>query len=257
MSELFKICIHHGELKQEDIYKKKRGNKIDLKCNICRKIQDRRGGKKRRETHPPIYKNVPVSERKLDVSKKCSKHGDLPLDRIYINARGNAVCKICKNESARRLMNIELSDDITHRICSKCKIQKPLNDFRKHDKSKRFPYCAICRTEANIKNYNTRRSYLKLKYGMTIQQYEKMYEEQKGLCAICSKPETAKVGGTSNLPARFLSVDHCHEADKNGIKKPRALLCGACNRSLGLIKENADTARSMANYIETICKKPA
>lgn len=62
---------------------------------------------------------------------------------------------------------------------------------------------------------------LKHLYGITIEQYEHMYLNQKGRCAICFK----------NMDK--LHVDHCHDT-----KKVRGLLCGNCNRGLGLFKDN-------------------
>ena len=61
-------------------------------------------------------------------------------------------------------------------------------------------------------------------YGVTREQYEKMNEEQNGLCAICRNPPT---GGTNKT---MLEVDHCHES-----MRVRGLLCGPCNRLLGLM----------------------
>jgi hypothetical protein len=71
------------------------------------------------------------------------------------------------------------------------------------------------------------------KYGITIEYYDSMVEQQRGLCAIClKKPEK-------------LHVDHSHET---GIV--RALLCHKCNTSLGLLQEDAEILNRAIEYLE-------
>lgn len=82
---------------------------------------------------------------------------------------------------------------------------------------------------------------LKRYYGMTGEEYGEMLAAQHGLCAICNKPETAMF----NDAPKAMHVDHCHATNQI-----RALLCGACNGMLGLAKDNPETLRSAADYIE-------
>lgn len=63
--------------------------------------------------------------------------------------------------------------------------------------------------------------WLTLAYGLGIKGYNRLYDIQKGCCAICG---TKKPRGT----VRGLMVDHCHKTGK-----VRALLCDPCNRYLG------------------------
>lgn len=84
-------------------------------------------------------------------------------------------------------------------------------------------------------------SHLKLKFNMTIDDYEKMVKEQKGLCAICHKPEIKIVNGKVIL----LAIDH---NDKTG--KIRKLLCYSCNIGIGHLKDNPELLRSAAKYLE-------
>tara|TARA_R110002153_G_scaffold1367_4_gene7050 strand:- start:460 stop:729 length:270 start_codon:yes stop_codon:yes gene_type:complete len=64
---------------------------------------------------------------------------------------------------------------------------------------------------------------LRHRYGIELEEYDKMLEEQGGLCYICEEPP-----GKSPL-----SVDHCH---KDGTI--RGLLCHNCNHGLGKFKDN-------------------
>ena len=54
-------------------------------------------------------------------------------------------------------------------------------------------------TQAHIKD---RALSLKKNYGITIETYEKMFMSQKGVCAVCEKPEPSHKG--------YLCVDHNH-----------------------------------------------
>jgi len=78
-------------------------------------------------------------------------------------------------------------------------------------------------------------------FGLTPDQYEKMFQDQDGVCAICKKEETAtRLGTVVNL-----SVDHCHSTGH-----VRGLLCDRCNKGLGHFFDDPDFLRSAADYIE-------
>jgi hypothetical protein len=85
-------------------------------------------------------------------------------------------------------------------------------------------------------------------YGITITEYAQMYSKQNGLCAICGKPETARVPGRkaegNELRTRDLSVDHNHTTGKN-----RELLCNACNHMLGHSLESKSTLLNAVRYL--------
>lgn len=82
---------------------------------------------------------------------------------------------------------------------------------------------------------------LKRYYGMTGEEYGEMLAAQKGLCAVCGKPETAMFNGVPKV----MHVDHDHATGQI-----RELLCGSCNGMLGLAKDSPETLRSAADYIE-------
>lgn len=80
------------------------------------------------------------------------------------------------------------------------------------------------------------------KYGITPDDYQFFFQMQGGLCAICNKPETNLRSDRKGL--RSLAVDHDHVSGK-----VRGLLCGNCNRALGLLKDDAARFDSAAAYI--------
>lgn len=86
----------------------------------------------------------------------------------------------------------------------------------------------------------TRKSNL-AKYGMTLDDYDKMLADQGGVCASCGLPET----GRNQHGIVSLAVDHCHTTGRI-----RGLLCMACNRTLGMLGENVDRVIALAVYAE-------
>ncbi|KKN59760.1 hypothetical protein LCGC14_0538500 [marine sediment metagenome] len=66
---------------------------------------------------------------------------------------------------------------------------------------------------------------MKWRYGITLAEYDEMFETQDGVCAICELP---------SINCR-LSVDHDHKTGK-----VRGLLCHPCNMSLGVYEKRKD-----------------
>ena len=73
-------------------------------------------------------------------------------------------------------------------------------------------------------------------YGISVEDYESMHEEQGGTCWICR--------GTNDEMA--LCIDHDHETNL-----VRGLLCNLCNRSLGLMNDDVDRLRRAVLYLES------
>ena len=82
-----------------------------------------------------------------------------------------------------------------------------------------------------------RNSYLLRKYGITLEQYDEMYERQQGCCAVCLRH--------SEEFTRRLAVDHNHKT-----REVRGLLCNYCNHRLIGRHTDADLLRRMASYLE-------
>lgn len=73
-------------------------------------------------------------------------------------------------------------------------------------------------------------------YGMTLEEYDQLYEKQNGCCAICFIKEQ---------PNKKLSIDHDHKTGKI-----RGLLCNPCNVSMGYAKEDIKILEKMIQYLE-------
>ena len=76
---------------------------------------------------------------------------------------------------------------------------------------------------------------LQAQYGITLDDYLRMHEEQDGLCAICKCPEMHRT---------TLSVDHCHRTGE-----VRGLLCNLCNTGLGRFEDNPELVAEALSYL--------
>lgn len=119
-----------------------------------------------------------------------------------------------------------------NRPCSRCRLVKPFNEFFK-DRSSRFgrrSECKLCKRLAADPD-TPRRHRLKKLFGLTMAQYDEMFEAQNGRCAICHELETGRSGRLRTL--RRMAVDHDHMT-----MKIRGLLCHLCNAAIGLLRED-------------------
>jgi hypothetical protein len=75
-------------------------------------------------------------------------------------------------------------------------------------------------------------------YGLTYEQYQEMGDACGWRCQICGTHKDETKDG------RF-HVDHCHDT-----QVVRGLLCGLCNRGLGMFSDNPELIRKAADYLE-------
>ena len=73
------------------------------------------------------------------------------------------------------------------------------------------------------------------KYGLTPEQYDSMYLEQFGICALCHEP----------FGDQKPCVDHCHITNK-----VRGLIHMGCNSMIGYAKDNPETLELGAEYLK-------
>ena len=78
-----------------------------------------------------------------------------------------------------------------------------------------------------------RKSHLKITYGITPEDYDKMYQSQDGKCAICDL-----------VTAKFY-IDHSHESHRI-----RGLLCLNCNWGLGHFRDSAKLLTKAIKYLK-------
>jgi hypothetical protein len=89
---------------------------------------------------------------------------------------------------------------------------------------------------ANAKRRSaTARRYTLSKYGLTEDSFSELLASQGGVCAICE--------GSDPVDANW-NIDHCHDS---GLV--RGLLCGHCNRALGLLRDDPYIAIRAHEYL--------
>lgn len=84
-------------------------------------------------------------------------------------------------------------------------------------------------------------------YGITAEDYQRMFAEQKGVCAICSQPETATMRGQ----VMWLAVDHDHDTGA-----VRGLLCKECNSMIGKARDSTQILSAAIRYLDHHKKHP-
>ena len=135
------------------------------------------------------------------------------------------------------------------KVCSKCGESKEKDLFHKdkHKSDGLYSSCKDCLTAIyTSKEYREKRktpAYDAIKrkhkvksYGLTVEKYDEMIENQGNRCAICDVHQ-------DDLK-KLLSVDHIH-----GNGKVRGLLCGNCNRGLGFFKDSPKLLEKAIEYV--------
>lgn len=141
--------------------------------------------------------------------------------------------------------------------CRDCKEEKPKEDFVKNKvfKDGIDTLCKVCngkrvkawrkrnpelrreQTRRELGKTYTRSKRLRFDYGITIEDYNDLFERQEGCCAIC--------GTHQQDLTKALSVDHCHSS-----LQVRGLLCAKCNFMLGLANDNPIILKKAISYLE-------
>ena len=138
------------------------------------------------------------------------------------------------------------------RVCRRCGESKCQTEFRKTN-----GWCIACVREDNRERYHrnkgsdageahrisARKSWLKKAYGLTLEDYDRMFAGQDGKCAICN--DVMFKHGAISSKNNVAHVDHCHDSGR-----VRGLLCGTCNSALGKFGDKVSVLRSAISYLE-------
>lgn len=150
-------------------------------------------------------------------------------------------CKSCANNRSKeyRVANAQLISDRDKKyradnIDTIKERKKRYNDQNKDSNSIR------CKAYREIPENKSKiaKSRIHKKYGLDLIQYHTLLAFQAGCCAICK----VKFGDEKTTRGH---VDHSHATGK-----VRGLLCMNCNQALGKMRDNPETLRSAADYLE-------
>ena len=139
--------------------------------------------------------------------------------------------------SARRVA--PKTDGAGNKLCFHCAAWKPVDDFSRTRKNAQVLHSTnYCKTCTSLK-LRVRRM------GLTLEQYDQLFDLQEGTCAICRKPEA--------IQGRSLSIDHDHSCcagTKACGKCVRGLLCTPCNTGIGMLGDSPTNLLNAFNYLK-------
>jgi hypothetical protein len=165
-------------------------------------------------------------------------------NKVHIRSRG--LCNACYLKARRK----GLLDPVHRKKYDRIKCQMPncTNTITKKSKTGFCKKCYrklnnACNSDVREQQAEQRRKWHLKQYGITPEDYKRMFDEQNGVCAICSKPETNLDYRTKEL--RRLAVDHCHETNI-----VRGLLCEHCNTGIGKFYHNSELLEKAAEYLK-------
>ncbi len=120
------------------------------------------------------------------------------------------------------------------RVCRRCFLEKDTSEFPIDKRNPKWEnkICKKCngiRANRN-KKYSWKKEYNWKRRGINIEDAWKISEQKE--CQLCGK--------SGNL-----HLDHCHKTNE-----VRGMLCGPCNRALGLFKDNVKLLRKAADYVD-------
>jgi ribosomal protein L37AE/L43A len=242
MSDIIKICKIH---KIEQIKKKSTGLFYCKKCASEYSQQRYHVTKDKLKIERAIFLDkTPENE----IVKRCKLHGDLRKHEITYITYQNMRCRACDRDSSKRS---RINNPETSKYYQRKRRLDNLEEFRKRDneyKKKDYKERKDVYQERSKKFYQNNkdkvRNYrLKKEYGITLEQYNKIFEEQKGLCKICGSAESAISSYTKEI--KFLAVDHNHTT-----KEVRSLLCSRCNCLVGYSLEDTDILKKAIEYLK-------
>jgi len=151
-------------------------------------------------------------------------------------------CRPCLNTKARKVRASRrgLPLEITEKTCLHCKQTLPVNNFYRATQNK-DGVSGLCKTCAGLK---TRRSKIKITYGVSADFIAARWWLQEGRCAICDQPFGS--GNFRKNDVRTPYIDHEHATDK-----VRGLLCMRCNIAVGMMKDSPILLRQAQTYLES------
>jgi hypothetical protein len=145
------------------------------------------------------------------------------------------------------------------KTCKYCGVERDISEFYKSTRHTGgyLHKCKPCSREYNRRRYKEdperhkriqrrhhqnnpyakRKTLLMYKYGITLEEYNRLKEQQGNLCAIC--------GIDGSTIDREFDVDHSHKTGE-----VRGLLCSKCNKGLGLFNDDINLLEKSINYLK-------
>jgi len=214
-------------------------------CGGAFEFERRRGQKPRRCPECRGRK----SKRTLPATRNCADCGTEFALRPYQGSR--KYCDDCRTNRARQYTSSskpKAAGPVTPiLICQKCGVEFERKQYGKNPK-----YCPDHR-QKSVRNRPPRKNEpgrfrkwaMPARYGLTLEQREQLSVQQDQRCLLCGRLETDD---------DRLQVDHDHSCCASSTKScgrcVRGLLCGACNRAIGLLNDDTETMANLIEYLQ-------
>jgi len=156
-----------------------------------------------------------------------------------------AICERCGSERRVRrsgsLPHLCEPCERTHWRCFACKQVKESADFHvsKESRAGRTYRCKDCTASlsASADGVRSRKAaFVKLRYGISLEEYESHLLAVEGTCPCCGKSGRKK-----------MVMDHCHVTGEI-----RGVICSACNSGIGLLGDDIEGLRKAVAYLERV-----
>lgn len=151
---------------------------------------------------------------------------------------------------------------MTEKVCSRCGVLQALDRFPKNARC-RDGHTGVCKNCANTRrrelslsphfktkvHYWNRRTHLKKFFNITPEEFNRMLEDQGGVCASCGTTEWKT---SSGIP----TIDHDHSCcagKKSCGKCIRGLLCMPCNVLAGALENSRRGV--VESYLRRTCAR--
>lgn len=160
---------------------------------------------------------------KLMPGKFCGNGHILSIDSIYLSPQGRQLCQNCLNEGVeRKRLRVKVTPEL--KKCPRCNVEKQARgNFVKSSVTVDGLY--YCCNSCRLIHYRLK------KYGLSQEEYQQLLLDQNFACAICESPDD-------------LVVDHCHKTGR-----VRGLLCGHCNKAIGLLMDDPIRCKKASDYL--------
>ena len=209
------------------------------------------------EYYTMYFKAIKRSIRIKDLVAKAFLPNDDPTRKEYLGVKNhdrknhhvdNLIWRTAKEHGAYSA-SIPIDTSPT-RECKVCKKTLPMTDFPEDHPNRetgiechRRHHCRKCIIALRppptpAQKAKKRDRDLKVQYGISLEDFNKMMKEQKNKCA--NDKCNVDISGE-----RHSNLDHCHTT-----KKVRGILCPNCNKALGMVGDSIPKLQGLIEYLE-------
>lgn len=142
------------------------------------------------------------------------------------------------------------------RTCRTCGEFKAISEFPRQREGQWRWQCKPCHAVQTAAYRDANRAWLRrFYYGLSVEEHEVLLAAQGHVCAICKRPETEKSPHGGKVGPLQIDHDHrCCPGRQRCGKCVRGLLCGRCNKALGLFQDDPERVQAAADYLASYAK---